>query len=251
MLLILRHTISSLVPRQSRPLQNVNTTSVTTIHIGHLCSGAMRVRHRHFQRDILLQERTHHVIVLLHTVSAPEVFGSSVFGFGFFFRPTRRNASEGHFFNNIACAVSDRLCLEPDRRAPRVTSPTRSVSSLQPRRRAATTQGRCIQCSPRACAWVRPEGTDNLEEPPETTLAHAYTHGPRGERVRGGGNGFRAPERGALLSSPPVRRLGCGCPRPASFLPESSISLFFGGWWDTRQGGRGVVLRQRQALLAL
>lgn len=45
MLLILRHTISSLVPRQSRPLQNVNTTSVTTKILGHLCSVAARMRH--------------------------------------------------------------------------------------------------------------------------------------------------------------------------------------------------------------
>lgn len=36
MLLILRHTISSLVPRQSRPLQNVNTTSVTANTSGDL-----------------------------------------------------------------------------------------------------------------------------------------------------------------------------------------------------------------------
>lgn len=48
MLLILRHTFSSLVPRQSRPLQNVNTTSVTTNLSGHICCGAARVRFGYF-----------------------------------------------------------------------------------------------------------------------------------------------------------------------------------------------------------
>lgn len=70
MLLILRHTISSLVPRQSRPLQNVNTTSVTTKILGHLCSVATRIGMDIFD---MTSFRNRECIMSFRTVSALEV----------------------------------------------------------------------------------------------------------------------------------------------------------------------------------
>lgn len=63
MLLILRHTFSSLVPRQSRPLQIVNTTSVTTNFFGNVCSGAAPVRCRHFCHATISQPSIHRVVL--------------------------------------------------------------------------------------------------------------------------------------------------------------------------------------------
>lgn len=184
MLLILRHTISSLVPRQSRPLQNVNTTSVTTSNFGYLCPGASQARCWLPCHGAPSQQRLPCAILYgKFSSSLFEPAGTTHRGFANLSRSFEQTVRRVHAF------------------FPRAPSLYRHIGELHDRRM-------WFRCSPRACVLVRPE--DNLESFPRQ-LAHAHANAHTRTRTGPGrGNDFRTPRRHVV----PVRRLPASCLRP-------------------------------------